>query len=160
MCSVDLDCYVLIIVIQACADFLRQSNSRMLISRARRSASARSLAATYEHIPLRLHPYIFPVSHPQTVDFVFSWSIPSEERSGHLFICGPTLGANHGALGDIIREVEHNKVKRSMYAETHRERSLLLEVIRASVWNANMNPVAAFVHDLAPLEHNFLDACV
>src|ERR1700742_4930669 len=104
---------------------IEHAEARSLIHQSRRNAIVRHITAYYSHIPPRLYPYIFPLYHPYATDLLLHWSIPSEERSGFLLAHGPALGAGHGALDTIIQRVEQTTVKRAMYAETHRERSLI-----------------------------------
>lgn len=54
---------------------------------------------------------------------------------------GLLLGAEHAILQDAIHSVEQGKAKRSMFAETQREREEMLESIKNSDWNMEMNPV-------------------
>jgi hypothetical protein len=109
----------------------------------------------YPYITPALHPYIFPLYHPHSLDVLIFWDIPSSERSGHVLISGVNVGAEHGALNAIIQETQELKVKRIMYAETDRERSSILEAIRASEWNAEMNPVSLTTIEPGVINHDF-----
>lgn len=68
---------------------------------------------------------------------------------------GTRMGAAHAALDDIIDKAESAKVKRSMYAETQREKIELVDGVRGSEWNEEMNPVSVTVEDLGAVEHDF-----
>lgn len=125
------------------------------IMNARRIAVSRSLAQSHPRIPTSSHPSIFPLYNPLSVDFVVFWKIPSEQRSGHMFVSEITLGASHAALREVLEGVESAKVKRSMYAETQREKVEMLQAIRDSEWNAEMNPVVVIVKDGLVIEHDF-----
>lgn len=81
--------------------------------------------------------------------------MPSQQRSGHLLISGITLGAGHAALKGIIEEAEGLKVKRSIYAETRKEKAEILDAIRASEWNVEMNPIVVNVQAGARIGHDF-----
>lgn len=83
------------------------------------------------------------------------WHIPSQARSGHILVSGVTIGAGHAALKEIIEEAENAKVKRSMYAETDRERLEVLEAVRNCEWNAEMDPVVVSLEDGTVVEHDF-----
>jgi len=83
------------------------------------------------------------------------WTIPSRNISGHINVHGITLGAGHAALDGIIEETESTKVKRSMYAETQRENMEVLDAIRASEWNVEMNPVILSLQDVGTQVHDF-----
>jgi len=47
------------------------------------------------------------------------------------------------------------KVKRSMYVETERERTSVLQAIRACEWNAEMNPIFLTVTEPGIVNHDF-----
>jgi len=85
---------------------------------------------------------------------VIFWDIPLERRSGYIYTTGITLGAKHAALKEVIEEIERSKVKRSMYAETRRERVAILNGIRESEWNAEMNPLVLSLKE-GTLRHDF-----
>lgn len=74
------------------------------------------------------------------------WEIPAENRSGNILISGLILGATHSPLRDIIRSAENSKITRSMYAETQRKKEEILEDIRNSEWNMEMNPLHVIIH--------------
>ncbi|KAF7320299.1 hypothetical protein MKEN_00814700 [Mycena kentingensis (nom. inval.)] len=114
---------------------------RHFISCSRRNTVLRDLSIRHPHIPERSFSSTFPLYHPNAVDVVVVWSIPSQERHGLVFVPGVTLGAGHAALQDVIAEAENAKVKRSIYAETQRERQEITESIKHSEWNTEMSPV-------------------
>jgi hypothetical protein len=93
--------------------------------------------------------------NPSSIDVVVFWEIPSCRRSGHLLVSGVTLGGRHAALKEKIEEAEGAKVKRSIYAETRREKMEILDAIQSSEWNAEMNPVVVSLQDGGRLMHNF-----
>lgn len=126
-----------------------------LLSHGRRKLISGAMAHAHPYIPSQSHPYIFPLYNPASVDFIIFWEIPSQQRSGHLLVSGLTLGARHGALGQIIEEAEGTKIKRSMYAETQREKEGILDAIRGSEWNAEMNPLVLVAQEPPTLTHNF-----
>lgn len=70
-------------------------------------------------------------------------------------VSGASIGARHAALKEIVEEAEVAKVKRSMYAETQREKSAILEAIRNSEWNAEMNPLMLAFSDGQVIQHDF-----
>ena len=51
------------------------------------------------------------------------------------------MGARHALLRELIKEAENSKAKRSMYAETQKERIEILDAVRKSVWNREMDPI-------------------
>ena len=90
---------------------------------------------------------------------VVFWDIPSEYRSGHICVTGITLGAKHAALREVIEATEGAKVKRSMYAETRREKAEILNGIRESEWNDEMNPLVLSLKE-GTLLHDFTQGFV
>ena len=138
-----------------------QTRSTMsLLQQGRRNLIIRQLAAQHPYIVPDNHPHIFPLYHPHSLDIILFWDVPSDGRSGHILVSGTILGAVHGALNAAIQETEEMKVKRSMYAETQRERSSVLEAIRASEWNAEMNPVSLVITEPDIVRHNFAELSV
>jgi hypothetical protein len=130
-------------------------STRHLLHCGKRNAVTQSLSHTHPYIPGHLYPFIFPLYNPASVDLVVFWDIPSEQRSGHISISGITLGAEHAPMKEVIEVAETAKVKRSMYAETQRERVEILNAIRESEWNAEMNPVVLSLQSPGPLLHDF-----
>lgn len=65
------------------------------------------------------------------------------------------LGAEHAPLTETLQEVEQKKVKRSMYAETHKERQEAIAGIRNSEWNAEMNPISVSAEENLTIKHDF-----
>ncbi|KAI8981263.1 ER-golgi trafficking TRAPP I complex 85 kDa subunit-domain-containing protein [Trametes punicea] len=128
---------------------------RHFIHCGRRTMTARATAAAHSHIPSRLHRAIFPLYNPSTVDIVVFWELPAQKRAGHVLLQGPTLGASHAPLREIVDAARNMKVKRSMYAETRRERAAILEAVQACEWNREDDPVAVFVKDGDVVEHDF-----
>ncbi|TFY57195.1 hypothetical protein EVJ58_g7179 [Rhodofomes roseus] len=57
----------------------------------------------------------------------------------------------------MIDEAESAKVKRSMYAETQRERSDIIRAIRESEWNAEMDPTVVTTCVKGTVRHDFSD---
>lgn len=68
---------------------------------------------------------------------------------------GLTLGAEHGDLGSIIEEAESAKVKRSMYAETQKEKMEIMKAVKGGEWNVNSNPVVVSAEYELVVEHDF-----
>lgn len=131
-----------------------------LLYQRRRNLTAHELVTRHPYIDPALHPYIFPLYHPRSLDVLIFWDIPSSERSGHVLISGANVGAEHGALNAVIQEAQELKVKRSMYAETQREKSSVLEAIRTSEWNAEMNPVSLVTIEPGVIDHDFSERSV
>ncbi|KAI0307705.1 ER-golgi trafficking TRAPP I complex 85 kDa subunit-domain-containing protein [Multifurca ochricompacta] len=134
---------------------IKARSTMSLLHQGRRNIITRELAARHPYIAPALHPYIFPLYHPRSLDVVLFWDIPSDGRSGHILIPGAILGAEHGTLNSFIQEAEEAKLIRSMYAETQRERSSILEAIRGSEWNAESNPISLVTVGPEIISHNF-----
>lgn len=98
---------------------------------------------------------MFPLRNPQALDVIAFWEIPSEQRRGYVTVPGLLLGASHGPLDEIIQLSETAKVKRTMYAETTREKGEILEAVRASEWNAEMDPTVVRVVSEPHIGHDF-----
>ncbi|KAJ7293446.1 ER-golgi trafficking TRAPP I complex 85 kDa subunit-domain-containing protein [Mycena rebaudengoi] len=128
--------------------------TRHFIRSGRRNIVSRHVTNAHPHIPAHSYPTIFPLYNPNSVDIMVSWEIPSQDRHGHILVSGITLGAGHAALRDIIDEADGAKVKRSMYAETQRQKIEVLDAIRHSEWNTEMNPTVVTQQE-APVLHDF-----
>ncbi|KAH9897998.1 ER-golgi trafficking TRAPP I complex 85 kDa subunit-domain-containing protein [Cubamyces lactineus] len=121
----------------------------------RRTMTAQATAAAHPDIPARLHRTLFPLYNPATVDVVVFWALPAQKRAGHILLQGPALGASHAPLREVVQAARGMKAKRSMYAETQRERAAIIEAIEACEWNREEDPVAVFVKDGHVTEHDF-----
>ncbi|KAL4266576.1 ER-golgi trafficking TRAPP I complex 85 kDa subunit-domain-containing protein [Pleurotus pulmonarius] len=121
----------------------------------RRKAVSRSIASSFPHILSQSHSSIFPLYDPAAVDFLVFWKIESQDRAGHIYVPGATLGAGHASLKEIIETAESAKATRSMYAETRREKQELLDSIRQSSWNAEMDPLVVTLPENVAPEHDF-----
>ncbi|KAL1737123.1 ER-golgi trafficking TRAPP I complex 85 kDa subunit-domain-containing protein [Schizophyllum commune] len=128
---------------------------RHFVLAGRRNLITRANAFTFPYIPPQMHPYIFPLYNPASVDAVLFWSMPSQQRSGHILVSGLRMGASHAPLRDIVEAAESAKVKRSMYAETQRERAEVLTAVRASEWNMEMDPLVVRALAGSRVEHDF-----
>lgn len=133
---------------------------RTLLIAERRRLVDGYLKDNHPHLPHTSLPYIFPLYHPSSVDIVVHWELPDQARSGYLLSTGLFLGAEHAALEDVIHDVREAKPKRNMFAETAREREEILDAIRASEWNMEMNPIVTFVSCLGTVIHDFASGCV
>jgi hypothetical protein len=142
-------------IIETSDSCINTTSTMSLLHQNRRNLAARELVVRHPYVAPALHPYIFPLYHPHSLDVLIFWDIPSSGRSGLVLISGANVGAGHGALNAVIREVQELKVKRSMFAETDREKSNVLEAIRASEWNAEMNPVSLTTIEPGVIHHDF-----
>jgi len=143
-------------VIQASSSTpLNDSKIQKFIHSGKRHAATASILSSHPYIPPHTHPHIFPLFNPAALDVLVFWEIPSENRSGNLFVSGLNLGAMHSPLRDIVEAAENAKVGRSMYAETQREKEEVVQAIRNSEWNMEMNPLHVTVHASNNLNHDF-----
>lgn len=126
------------------------------IQSGRRKFASRTITHVHSYIPPASHPSIFPLYNPNCFDTIVFWTIPLQNISGHINVHGIVLGAGHAALDSIIEEAESAKVKRSMYAETRRENMEVLDAIRGSEWNVEMNPIVLSLQDMGTAKvHDF-----
>jgi len=115
-----------------------------------------SLISSHPHIPIPSYPRVFPLYNPNSLDVLISWRISSQpQRTGGMLISTLNPGAGHAWLRDIIEEAETGKAKRSMYAETRRQRMEVIEAIKASEWNMDMDPLTVSVYVENNLVHDF-----
>ncbi|EIN14080.1 hypothetical protein PUNSTDRAFT_59603 [Punctularia strigosozonata HHB-11173 SS5] len=121
----------------------------------RRCHIRRQLLNQYRHIPPSSHPHIFPLYNPAAVDIAVFWYMPGDQRAGYTLFPGLNIGAGHGALQDMVNEVEEAKVRRSMYAETQMEKTEILQSVRSSEWNTEMYPVIVSIQDGRTMVHDF-----
>lgn len=153
--EVDLVCSHLLETDSSQTRSIHCSSLKTLLHSGKRKHATEVAALQHPHIPSTSHPHIFPLYNPLSVDVVVFWEIPSQNRKGHITVYGTRLGAAHAALDDIIDRAENSKVKRSMYAETQREKLELVEGIKNSEWNEEMDPITVGVEDVGAIEHDF-----
>lgn len=133
----------------------RLNNIQKLIHNGKRHAVTGSILSSHPYIPPHTHPHVFPLFNPAALDVLIFWEVPSENRTGNLLVSGLNLGATHSPLRDIIETAENAKIGRSMYAETQREKEEVVQSIRNSEWNMEMNPLQVTVHSANDLNHDF-----
>lgn len=121
----------------------------------RRKFMSHNISQRHPYIDPTLHSTIFPLYNPAAVDLLVFWETASLGISGHCYVSGITIGAAHARLDSIIEEAESAKVKRSMYAETRRENMEVLDAIRNSEWNAEMDPMVLSLSDGITKNHDF-----
>ncbi|KAL5534350.1 hypothetical protein ACEPAG_812 [Sanghuangporus baumii] len=129
--------------------------TRHLIDASKRRIVVESLRTAHPYIPSSTHSHIFPLYNPSALDIILFWDISSSGRSGYILATGLILGATHAPLRDVILEVEGKKAKRSMFAETQREREEILQSIRNSEWNMETNPLITAIHYEETVSHDF-----
>ncbi|KAF9229138.1 hypothetical protein BS17DRAFT_742850 [Gyrodon lividus] len=138
---------------ESCISVHDPTISHLLLTE-KRNIVASSIARSHPHIPAAIHPQIFPLFNPLSVDFLVFWEIPSEQQTGFTLSSALNLGAGHAALREVLEMIEGAKGNRSMYAETRREKMEVLKSIRGSEWNVDMNPVVVTIQE-GVVEHDF-----
>ncbi len=134
---------------------VNDSATHHFIHNGRRISTANAVKRHHPHIPPPVHRHLFPLYHPHSLDIVVFWEIPSQGRSGHILLPGLSLGAGHAHLTEVTAEAENMKLKRSMYAETARERLEILKAARNGEWNTEMNPVDVAGEAGSLVQHDF-----
>ncbi|KAK7694801.1 hypothetical protein QCA50_001989 [Cerrena zonata] len=95
---------------------LNEAATRHFIHSSCRSSSTHATRSQHPYIPLDTQEYVFPLHNPYSTNLVVFWEIPSQDRWGHVFVPGLTLGASHAPLREIVQTMESAKIKRSMMA--------------------------------------------
>ncbi|KAK2461653.1 hypothetical protein APHAL10511_006116 [Amanita phalloides] len=121
----------------------------------RQQLVSQNVAESFPHLAGTLHSAIFPLYNPFAVDVLVFWRISSQNRSGHALLTGLTLGARHAAMKDMLESAENIKATRSIYTETQREKTGILESIRNSEWNVEMDPLTIVVQGQGNITHDF-----
>ncbi|PBK77412.1 hypothetical protein ARMSODRAFT_280722 [Armillaria solidipes] len=129
--------------------------TRHFIHSGRRNYTTRNICQSHPLIPPGNYSSIFPLYHPNSVDVVVFWEIPAQHRSGHVLLAGINVGAGHAALRDIVNLAENAKATRNMYAETQREKMKMLQTVRDSEWNSEMDPIVLTAQTTETLDHDF-----
>ncbi|KAF8525181.1 ER-golgi trafficking TRAPP I complex 85 kDa subunit-domain-containing protein [Hysterangium stoloniferum] len=132
------------------------SCNQQLLESSKRIFIWNSLLDQFPQLPPSSLPHLFPLRNPQSMDIIVWWDLPSQRRCGYVTIPSLLLGANHGPLDELILQSETAKVKRTMYAETAKEKTQVQDALRVSDWNANMNPAVVRVTSSPRVEHDFL----
>jgi len=132
------------------------SCNQQLLESSKRMFTWNSLLNQFHQLPSSSLPHLFPLRNPQSIDIIVWWDVPSKRRRGYVIIPGLLLGASHGPLDELILKSETAKVKRTMYAETTREKTKFQDALRVSDWNANMDPAVVRVTSAPRVEHDFL----
>ena len=109
---------------------------------------------SHPYLPYTAHSRIFPLYGSLTVDLILHWEMPLHERYGYILISGFRLGAEHALLNDVLRS--EKQVKRTMYAETEKERREILDSFSRSEWNADFNPISVVIRYEDHIKHDFI----
>lgn len=134
---------------------VQETSMRHSIHSNRRQFTAHNISQVHPYISSMTYPSIFPLYNPASVDILIFWEIPTQQRFGYVSLYGLTLGARHGVLQSMIEEAESAKVKRSMYTETHKENLEVLDAIKSSEWNMEMDPVVLSIQQPDITSHDF-----
>ncbi|KAF5375128.1 hypothetical protein D9758_000414 [Tetrapyrgos nigripes] len=135
---------------------LKSPSLRTFVYRQRCHSTTQAVISKHPHIPSRSYQHIFPLYNPRSLDILVSWRVSSQpQRTCSMLVTSLNLGAGHACLRDVIEEAETGKIKRSMYAETQREKSEVIAAIKSSEWNVEMDPLVLSAHVERNLVHNF-----
>lgn len=129
--------------------------TRHFIHSGRRNYTTRNICQSHPLIPLGNYSSIFPLYHPNSFDILVFWEIPTQHRSGHVLLAGINVGVGHAALRDIVNLAENAKATRNIYAETQREKVKMLQTVRDSEWNSEMDPIVLTAQTTETLDHDF-----
>lgn len=111
--------------------------STFLLSRSTLRNAA--LESQFPTIPAKLRPHIFRQFSHRTLDFLIFWSVPTLQRRGHHHIADLRLGAATNSVSDILKVAEG--IAGGLYAESQREREILLSNIQASEYGQSDSPI-------------------
>ncbi|KAK4058005.1 hypothetical protein OIO90_000744 [Microbotryomycetes sp. JL221] len=112
-----------------------------------------SLSAQYPIIPMTLLRHLFPLFSPRTLDLLVFWTVPSTGARGHHHLTGIPLGAGSNDLKDVLAAGETKAG--GLYAESQRERTLLLSSLARSEFGRSDNPVKVWIEVNDAIEHDF-----
>lgn len=121
----------------------------------RTCSNDKALAQARVLFPKNFHK-LLPLWHSRMLNIVIYWEIPEENRRGFVAVPGIALGACSAPLDELIQTSDASSKKRSIYAETSRERTAIQSVIQSLDWNAEMNPLVIQVSTESPrVTHDF-----
>jgi len=123
----------------------------------RRAHVSKTLASEFPSIPEDIRHRIFPLYTPHTFEIYIYWEINSFNiaRNGCCIVRDLCAGAGHEGLREVLLSTENVREK-SMYAETQREKEVLLGALQSSEWNLEMDPLVVKVRTKSAIvEHDF-----
>ncbi|KAK4054931.1 hypothetical protein OIV83_000855 [Microbotryomycetes sp. JL201] len=112
-----------------------------------------SLAAQFPTIPTSLHRWLFPLFSPFALDLLVFWQIPSTQQQGYHHLTGIPLGAASNELRSVLATAETKAG--GLYAESQRERTLLLSGLAKSEFGRDDNPAKIWTEVNDVLSHDF-----
>ncbi|KAG8936905.1 hypothetical protein FRC02_009995 [Tulasnella sp. 418] len=98
---------------------------------------------------------IFPLYNAHDLDVILVWNIPSSDRRGFMLLSGLTIGPRHSILDKLIQQAGSVKKTRSMYAETAREKEVILGSVKECGWNKNDDPIVVNARTSGKVSHDF-----
>jgi hypothetical protein len=120
----------------------------------RTQSRSTQLQAQLPMLPVDQLERIFPLFSSRSLDVVVHWSIPGQNRRyGYHQLVDLKLGASHNSIRDVV-EAAGGKAG-GLYAESQRERQMLLSALGRSELGVDEEPVAVSVHADEFVEHDF-----
>lgn len=98
-----------------------------------------ALEQQFATIPASIQRHIFRQFTARTLDIIIFWSIPSRGKHGHHHLADLRLGASENSVGEILQNAEG--IAGGLYAESQREREILLANIQSSEYGITDNPI-------------------
>ena len=105
----------------------------------RTSLRRSSLHAQFGTISPDLIPYIFRLYTSRSLDLLVFWRLPKQNRTGFNMLCDLKLGPGESRLGPILSGAD--SIAGGLYAESQRERTLLIKNIESSEYGQDDNPI-------------------
>ncbi|SCZ90825.1 BZ3500_MvSof-1268-A1-R1_Chr1-3g02288 [Microbotryum saponariae] len=112
-----------------------------------------SLSTQFRTIDRALHPHLFPLFNPRSLDLVIFWSSPSLDLQGHHHLADIPFGAGSNVLKSVLETAELKAG--GLYAESQRERTALLGALRRSEMGVQENAVSVMLQVDENLVHDF-----
>lgn len=111
-----------------------------------------SLSTQLPTIPPRLHSHLFPSFSPRSLDLLIFWST-SNGVEGHHHLTDVPLGAGDNRLKAVLEMAELKAG--GLYAESQRERALLLGGLRRCELGVDEAPAKVVVRVEEVVDHDF-----
>ncbi|KAM0755961.1 hypothetical protein T439DRAFT_376232 [Meredithblackwellia eburnea MCA 4105] len=113
----------------------------------------RSLSGQLPTVSQSIHHNLFPLFNARSIDLIVFWSAPALGIQGHHHLADIPLGAGSNALVKVLETAEQKAG--GLYAESQRERSMLLASLRRSELGVEENPAAVLQVVDEVVDHDF-----
>ncbi|KAM0793278.1 hypothetical protein ACM66B_000739 [Microbotryomycetes sp. NB124-2] len=118
-----------------------------------RTLRSSSLATQFSTLPASLHRWLFPLFNPFSLDLLVFWHVPATKQRGYHHLTGIPLGATSNELRSVLRSAELKAG--GLYAESQRERTMLLSSLGRSEFGRDDNPVKVWIEVDDVVSHDF-----